>query len=58
MKAKAIPHLDKLVDDGSAADRGYSAWKKARVETAKAEATDRSTMVAAETVWKRLGCDD
>ena len=53
-----IPQFDKLVDDGSAPERGYAAWKAARVTKAQEQAQDRGAMINADRVWKQLGCDD
>lgn len=58
MKAKTILQSDKLVDDGSAPEPGYAAWKAARVARAQDQSRDRGSMIEAEAVWKQLGCDD
>jgi hypothetical protein len=58
MKTKTIPQADKLIDDDTAPERGYAAWKAARVATAQHQAKDRSAMIDADMVWRQLGCDD
>jgi hypothetical protein len=58
MKIETISQSDKLVDDGTMAERHYAAWKAARVAKAQAEAKDRNAMIDADRVWHQLGCDD
>lgn len=37
---------------------GYDAWKRAKIEKALEEAKDRSSLIPAEEVWRRLGLED
>lgn len=53
----AASAADKLEEAGSPADPGYDAWKRSKVERAKAEATDRQAMIPAEQVWRDLGLE-
>lgn len=47
MKATTIP-AEKI-------EPGYRAWKREKIERAKAQAGDRASMIPAEQVWRDLG---
>jgi hypothetical protein len=48
---------DKIEEGGAPADPGYDAWKRQRIERAKAQAEDRQAMIPAEQVWRDLGLE-
>ncbi len=53
----SVPVADKLEDAGAPVDPGYAAWKRQRIERAKAQAEDREAMIPAEQVWRDLGLE-
>jgi hypothetical protein len=54
MKLPAVL-AEKLDERGSPADPGYDAWKQGKIERAKAQAIERSSMIPAEQLWRELG---
>lgn len=56
MKATTIP-AEKIEADGAAVEPGYRAWKREKIERAKAQAGDRASMIPAEQVWRDLGLE-
>lgn len=48
---------DKLEEAGSPVDPGYDAWKRSKIEHAKAEARDRQVLIPAEQIWRDLGLE-
>lgn len=50
----AIDPRDKVEDADAPAERGYVAWKRAKVERGMAQAQDRATMIPVEQVLRDL----
>ena len=50
----AVPLADKLDDDIGVTERGYDAWKRAKVERGLAQAKNRAAMIPAEQVLDTL----
>lgn len=48
---------EKIEEGGALAEPGYDAWKRRKVERAKAEAEDRASLIPAEQVWRDLGLE-
>ena len=48
---------DKLTANEDATERGYEAWKRAKVERGLAQARDRVAMIPVEQVWRDLKLD-
>jgi hypothetical protein len=48
---------DKLTEAGDGPDRGYAAWKRAKIEAALAQAANRDAMIPIETVLRDLGVE-
>lgn len=48
----------KVKDTGEAKAPGYDDWFRAKVERALEQSRDRSKMIPAEEVWRRLGLED
>lgn len=53
MKPATDPH-DKIEDFDATPERGYDAWKRAKVERGLAQAQDRSAMIPVEQVLRDL----
>jgi hypothetical protein len=49
-----VPLADKLSDETGATERGYDAWKRAKVERGLAQAKNRAAMIPAEQVLDTL----
>lgn len=56
MKPTAIP-AEKLEEDSSPPEPGYDSWKRRKIESAKAQARDRESLIPAEQVWRDLGLE-
>lgn len=56
MKPAAVS-ADKIEEAGSPPEPGYDAWKRRKIERAKAQAEDRGSLVPAEQVWRDLGLE-
>jgi len=56
MKSSAAA-ADKIEEEGALAEPGYDAWKRRKVERAKAQADDRASLIPAEEVWRDLGLE-
>jgi hypothetical protein len=48
----------KVADTDEPAETGYEEWKRAKILRALEETRDRSNMISAEDVWKKLGFED
>jgi hypothetical protein len=57
MKPSYTPGDDKIADSGSSAEPGYAAWKRAKIESALRQASDRSCMIPEDQVWRELGLE-
>ncbi|UZW57267.1 hypothetical protein NUH86_21355 [Sphingobium sp. JS3065] len=56
MKSRTDPH-DKLAEQGSAPERGYAAWKRAKIERGLAQAEDRAGMIPVERILRDFGLE-
>lgn len=56
MKTSSIP-AERIIIDEAPTERGYAAWKQAKIERGKAQAMDRSAMIPADQVWRDLGLE-
>ena len=56
MKTSSIP-AERIMINEAPTERGYAAWKQAKIELGKAQARDRATMIPAEQVWRDLGLE-
>jgi hypothetical protein len=45
------------VEEGSPEEAGYAAWKRRKVEIGLEQAADRSSLIAAEQMWRDLGLE-
>lgn len=52
------PARYKIADTDEPYQDGYHEWKRAKIVRALEETKDRSKMIPAEEVWKRLGFED
>lgn len=57
MAVKARPETEEVADHDVAAERGYSSWKRAKVEVGLEQSKDRDTLIPAEEVWRELGLE-
>lgn len=48
---------DKVTEQGSAPDRGYAAWKQAKIEAALEQSRDRDGMIPADKLLRDLGIE-
>jgi hypothetical protein len=58
MADRLTPGHFKITDTDEPVEPGYTAWKRAKILKALEDAQDRSKMIPAETVWKKLGLED
>lgn len=56
MAIKTLP-AEKIADSGCVAEPGHAAWKRSKVERALDQATDRTLMIPADEVWRKLGLE-
>ena len=56
MAIKVLPG-DKISDVQPVADPDHAAWKRAKIERGLAQSADRSAMIPAEEVWRKLGLE-
>lgn len=54
----APPDRFKIADTDEPYEAGYHEWKRAKILLALEETKDRSKMIPAEEVWKKLGFED
>jgi hypothetical protein len=57
MKARTAPPDHKVAETGERPERGYAAWKRAKIERALAQAEDRDSLIPAENLWRDLGLE-
>ena len=57
MKARTAPPEHKVTETGEAPERGYAAWKRAKIERALTQAEDRDSLIPAEKIWRDLGLE-
>ncbi|MET0363428.1 MAG: hypothetical protein ABW169_02125 [Sphingobium sp.] len=48
---------DKLHEAGGAPERGYAAWKRAKIEAALEQSRDRDAMIPADKLLRDLGIE-
>lgn len=48
---------EKLHEKGGVTERGYAAWKRAKIETALEQSQDREVMIPAEKLLRDLGIE-
>lgn len=48
---------DKLTEADAPTERGYAAWKRAKIERGLAQAQDRDRMIPVEQVMRDLGLE-
>ena len=48
---------EKLKEDAGAVERGYTAWKRAKIERGLAESRDRDAMIPVEQVLRDLSLE-
>jgi hypothetical protein len=53
MKPIVIP-AEKVAEQDGAADTGYAAWERAKIERGLAQSRDRATMIPIEQAWRHL----
>lgn len=53
-----VPLREKISDVEGPKDPGYDAWKRAKIDRALGDCTDRSKMIPAAEVWRELGLED
>lgn len=56
MKSSSLSK-DKVHDTEGPAERGYGAWKRAKVERGLKQAEDREAMIPVEQVWRDLNLE-
>ncbi|CAN5397212.1 hypothetical protein BH10PSE12_BH10PSE12_13860 [soil metagenome] len=54
MRAK-LAAQDKVAETEGTSDRGYTAWKRAKIERGLTRAQDRDAMIPAEQVLRDIG---
>jgi hypothetical protein len=53
MKPTVIP-AEKVAEQAGAAEPGYAAWERAKIERGVAQSRDRAAMIPVEQVWRDL----
>lgn len=48
---------DKLNEQGGAAERGHTAWKRAKIEHGLAQAQDRASMIPMDKILRDFGIE-
>jgi hypothetical protein len=51
------PSKDKVHDTEGPTERGYGAWKRAKVERGLKQSEDRDAMIPVEQVWRDLNLE-
>ena len=56
MASKVLPG-DKISDASPVGGADHAAWKRAKIENGLTQSADRSQMIPAEEVWRKLGLE-
>jgi hypothetical protein len=54
MTAKVAVSPMKVADEQGSVEKGYAAWKRAKVERGLAQAKDRESLIPAQKVWREF----
>lgn len=54
MTSKVVSSPAKVADAQAPAEKGYAAWKRAKVERGLIQAKDREALIPAQQVWREF----
>jgi hypothetical protein len=54
MTAKVTVDPGKVADEPGSVEKGYAAWKRAKVERGLTQAKDRDSLIPAQQVWREF----
>lgn len=54
MTSKVAQNTAKVTDEQGSVEKGYAAWKRAKVDRGLSQAKDRESLIPAQQVWREF----